>query len=108
MDRTMILHLALRNDWETAKVVGLYPWSTRGITVADEGYVHCSFESQWPGVRSRFYGDLTDDELVLLEIDESKLTGHVVVEQLGAAPEAFPHIYGGIDISAVVNERALS
>jgi glutathione S-transferase len=104
----MILHLAIRADWEAAKSSGHYTWSTRGITVADEGYTHCSFESQWKGVRDRFYGDLTDQELVLLEINEEKLTNKVVVEQLGAAPEAFPHIYGCIDIAAVVNERALS
>jgi glutathione S-transferase len=104
----MILHLAIRADWEQAKVVGLYPWSTRGITVAVEGYTHCSFESQWKGVRDRFYSDLTDQELVLLEIDEAKLSSEVVVEQLGAAPQAFPHIYGCIDIAAVSNERSLN
>jgi glutathione S-transferase len=54
----MILHLAIRADWEAAKSSGHYPWSTRGITVADEGYTHCSFEAQWEGVRDRFYADL--------------------------------------------------
>jgi uncharacterized protein (DUF952 family) len=76
--------------------------------VADEGYTHCSFESQWKGVRDRFYADLADSELVLLEIDEASLTSEVIVEQLGAAPEAFPHVYGCIDIAAVINERALN
>ena len=104
----MILHLAIRTDWEAAKSSGHYPWSTRGITVADEGYTHCSFESQWKGVRDRFYADLADNELVLLEIDEALLTSEVIVEQLAAAPEAFPHVYGCIDIAAVINERALS
>ena len=104
----MILHLAIRADWEQAKSSGHYPWSTRGITVADEGYAHCSFESQWKGVRDRFYSDLTDQELVLLEIDEAKLSSEVVLEQLGAAPQAFPHIYGCIDIAAVTTERSLS
>lgn len=104
----MILHLAIRADWEQAKLRGNYPWSTRGISVADEGYTHCSYESQWKGVRDRFYSDLTDSELVLLEIDEAKLTSKVIVEQLGAAPEAFPHIYGCIDIAAVVNERSIA
>ena len=88
----MILHLAIRTDWEEAKSSGHYPWSTRGITVADEGYTHCSFEAQWKGVRDRFYADLADRELVLLEIDEALLTSEVIVEQLGAAPEAFPHV----------------
>ncbi|MCX6534637.1 MAG: DUF952 domain-containing protein [Actinobacteria bacterium] len=107
MDRTVILHLAVRSDWETAKLTGEYIWSTRGVTVAHEGYTHCSFESQWRGVRDRFYADLCDDQLVLLEIDESLLSSKVMVERLGAAPEAFPHIYGCVEISAVIGERDL-
>ena len=103
----MILHLAVRSDWETAKLAGEYIWSTRGVTVAHEGYTHCSFESQWRAVRDRFYADLSDDQLVLLEIDESLLSSKVVVERLGAAPEAFPHIYGCVEISAVIGERDL-
>ena len=105
MDCTVILHLAVRSDWEAAKLTGDYIWSTRGVTVAHEGYTHCSFESQWRAVRDRFYADLSDDELVLLEIDESLLNSKVVVERLGAAPEAFPHIYGCVEMSAVICER---
>ena len=103
----MILHLAVRTDWETAKRDGVYPWSTRGITVVHAGYTHWSFEHQWRGVRERFDVDLSDDELVLLEIDESRLTSVVVVERLGDAPDEFPHVYGTIDIDAVTAERNL-
>ena len=103
----MILHLALRSDWSRAKLEGVYPWSTRGVTVESEGYTHCSFEHQWRGVRDRFYADLSDTELVLLEIDESLVTGPIVVERIGNAPDEFPHIYGTIDIAAVVAERDL-
>jgi uncharacterized protein (DUF952 family) len=107
LDGALILHLAIRSDWEKAREIGRYEWSTRGITVADEGYTHCSFEHQWRGVRERFYSDLTDGQLVLLEIDESRLSSRVVVERLGNAPDEFPHIYGVIDIDAVIGERAL-
>ncbi|MBM3827761.1 MAG: DUF952 domain-containing protein [Actinobacteria bacterium] len=103
----MILHLAVRTDWEVAKREGSYRWSTRGVTVEQEGYTHCSFEHQWRGVRQRFYGDLRDDQLVLLEIDETLLASPVVVERLGDAPDEFPHIYGPIDLIAITAERAL-
>jgi uncharacterized protein (DUF952 family) len=59
-------------------------------------------------VRDRFYADLADDELVLLIVDESKLSSPVVVERLDGAPDAFPHIYGPLDIAAVVETRAVS
>ena len=103
----MILHLALRRDWDIARSSGRYEWSTRGALVSDVGDTHCSFEHQWRGVRERFYTDLNDDELVLLEIDESLLSSPVVVERLDGAPDEFPHIYGNIDIGAVVGERSL-
>lgn len=104
----MILHLAVRSDWEAARDAGSYPWSTRGLTLDEVGYVHCSHEHQWRGVRDRFYADLADDELVLLVVDESKLSSPVVVERLDGAPDAFPHIYGPLDIAAVVETRAVS
>jgi glutathione S-transferase len=101
----MILHLAVRSEWDDAVTAGSYPWSTRGLTLAQVGYVHCSFEHQWRGVRERFYADLADDELILLEVDESRLASPVVVERLDGAPDEFPHIYGPLDVSAVVNTR---
>ena len=103
----MILHLALRSDWDVARRTGRYPWSTRGVTVETEGYAHCSFEHQWRGVRERFYSDLADSQLVLLEIDETKLSSSVVVERLGNAPDEFPHVYGEIDVDAVIGEHAV-
>ncbi|MEY3340745.1 MAG: hypothetical protein RLZZ269_656 [Actinomycetota bacterium] len=104
----MILHLAVRSDWEAARANGSYPWSTRGRTVEQEGYVHCSHDHQWRGVRDRFYADLGDDELVLLVVDETKLTSPVVVERIGDAPDAFPHIYGPLELGAVVEVRAVT
>lgn len=101
----MIFHLALCDDWDSAVKNGRYPWSTRNITVAESGFVHCSFDHQWPEVRRRFYSDLTDDDLVLLVIEEGRLASDVVVEQLPGAPEAFPHIYGEIDLDAVIEVR---
>lgn len=104
----MILHLAVRSEWDVARDAGSYPWSTRGLTLEQVGYVHCSHEHQWRGVRDRFYADLADDELVLLVVDESKLSSPVVVERLDGAPDAFPHIYGPLDVAAVVETRAVS
>lgn len=69
--------------------------------------MHCSHDHQWRGVRDRFYADLADDELVLLEIDETRLASPVVVERLDGAPDDFPHIYGEIDVVAVVGERSI-
>lgn len=107
MDGAVIHHLALAEDWIDAQRVGRYPWSTRGATFAEVGYVHCSFEHQWKAVRERFYSDLPDASLVLLVIDEERLRHPVVVERLDGAPEAFPHVYAEIDLDAVIEVRDL-
>jgi len=98
----VIYHLALRRDWEQAQRDGAYTQSTIGRTLADEGFVHASSAAQWPVVRARFY-DAVDEPLVLLHIDEARLRSPVVVE-VGdpATGELFPHVYGPIDLAAVV------
>ena len=98
----MIYHLASQQDWERARRDGVYAISTRGRTLAEEGFIHASSVAQWPVVRRRFYGDVADP-LVLLHIDESRLSSPVV-DEVGdpATGERFPHVYGPIDLDAVV------
>ncbi len=66
-----VFHLAERRAWEEAETTGSYPWSSRGVGYDDEGFVHASFAHQVPGVRERYYADLPDDDVVLLELDRA-------------------------------------
>ncbi len=102
----MIFHLTEPDRWQRSLAEGVHTGSSRGLELADEGFIHCSTAAQWPGVRSRFYADL--DELLLLHIDEASVGSEVVYEQLGDAPEAFPHIYGPLPLSAVVTVESLT
>ena len=101
----MIYHLTEPDRWQRSLDEGVHRGSTRGVDLAQEGYIHCSTAAQWRGVVERFYGDAT--ELLLLHIDESKLDARLVYEQLGAAPEPFPHVYGPIPLAAVVSVERL-
>lgn len=96
----MLFHLALPGDWAAAQETGAYTTSTRGRTLVEEGYVHCSFAQQVAATAARFYRDL--DEVVVLEIDPDRLTSPVVVEDLIGSGETFPHVYGPIDLPAVI------
>ena len=96
----MLFHIALPEDWSAARSAGTYTTSTRGVSLAEEGYIHCSFAEQVAATAQRFYGDVA--QVVLLEIDPEQLTSPVVVEDLVGSGEAFPHIYGPIDLAAVV------
>ena len=96
-----ILHMALPDDWATARADGEYRISTRGKRLEDEGFIHCSYPHQVELVANSFYNDLT--ELVLLHIDPELLDVEVRDEPPEpGSPKLFPHIYGPIPLTAVI------
>lgn len=98
-----LFHLALPEDWEAAQVDGRYPMSTRGATLAEVGFVHCSFAEQVAATAARFYGDL--EEVVVLEIDPARTGAELRVEDTLGTGETFPHLYGPLPVDAVVSAR---
>ena len=56
-------------------------------------------------IRDSFYADA--GELLLLHIDEALLAAPLVYEQLGDAAEPFPHVYGPINLDAVLQVQRL-
>jgi anti-anti-sigma factor len=95
-----IFHAALPDDWTAARAVGRYTTSTRGVSLDDEGFIHCSYRHQVEGVANRFYGDVA--ELVLLAIDPAALEAPVIAEPpADGIDELFPHVYGPIPLAAV-------
>jgi uncharacterized protein (DUF952 family)/heme-degrading monooxygenase HmoA len=98
---TTILHIALPDDWRQAQHVGEYRVSTRGISLEQEGFVHCSYPNQLEGVANRFYSDLS--ALLLLRIDVDLLDAELRIEPpADGIAELFPHVYGPIPIAAVI------
>jgi uncharacterized protein (DUF952 family) len=97
-----IYHLAEPEHWAAARASGSYEQSTLGRTLAQEGFIHCSSAEQWPVVRRAFYAAYPGP-LLLLEIDETRL-GSPVVHEVGdpATGEEFPHVYGPVNVDAVV------
>jgi uncharacterized protein (DUF952 family) len=102
-----IYHVALLSEWEAAQRTGSYTTSTRGVSLEQEGFVHASREDQWQGVRDRFYADV-EEPLVLLVVDTELLGSPVVEEVPEGASETFPHVYGPLEASAVVEVRPLA
>ncbi|MEV7431151.1 DUF952 domain-containing protein [Nocardioides sp. NPDC092400] len=96
-----ILHIATLADWREAQRTGRYTTSTYGVTLADEGFVHACRADQWQAVRERWYADATEP-LVLLVIETDRLSAPVVEEPAPGTSETFPHVYGAIETSAVV------
>lgn len=96
-----IFHISLPEDWEAARVDGRYTVSTRGRSLDDEGYIHCSFAEQITATVARFYADV--EEVVVMRIDPHRLHAPVVVEDLLGHGETFPHVYGPICVDAVID-----
>ncbi len=95
-----IFHLAVPDDWVSAFTVGEYTMSTRGVTLEQEGFIHCSTREQITGTANRFYGDL--DQLVVLTIDPHLVPSTIVWESPGGDVDVlFPHIYGPVPVAAV-------
>jgi uncharacterized protein (DUF952 family) len=92
-----ILHITNERAWAEAKARGAYA----ADTLATEGFIHCSTPSQVVWVANQRFRGRTD--LVLLHIDPSRLTAKVVYENLEGGEQLFPHVYGSIPVSAVVD-----
>jgi len=97
----LIFHILKKAEWQEALRLGCYA----PPSLQNEGFVHCSTLEQILGTAHRFFRGQSD--LNLLGIDPARLTAEVRLEA-PASPnderghELFPHVYGPIDLDAVV------
>ena len=97
----IIYHLARRSEWEEAGDTG--PYSAGSL--AQEGFIHCSRdEEQMLGVANRLFAGMED--VLVLDVDTGRLTSPVKHEA-SRSGEIYPHIYGPINVDAVVGMRPL-
>jgi len=101
-----IFHITLPEHWARAQRDGAITMSTRDVTLAEEGFVHCSFAEQLAATAVRFFGDL--EEVVVVRIDPAAVTSPVVSEDLYDSGQLFPHVYGPINVDAVIDARTAS
>jgi len=102
---TTILHLASNAVWLATFEQGAY----HADSLSTEGFIHCSTVSQIVDVANAFYNG--QHELVILVIDADKLTSELKWEPPAhpnperadtIGDELFPHVYGSINMDAVV------
>jgi uncharacterized protein (DUF952 family) len=98
-----IYHVTLPANWE--KYQGRPSYQTESLQT--EGFIHCSYASQLPGVLKRYFSDAV--KVVVLTIETEKLKSKLVAET-STGGETFPHLYGRLNHNAVVNieERVLA
>ena len=92
----MIYHVTKKQAWQNALQKGYY----EAASLSTEGFIHTSTLLQVAGVLNRYYKNEVD--LILLHIDESKLISPLKYEMAPSVNELFPHIFGPININAVI------
>lgn len=97
----MIYHVVSQSNWQAALKQGFYEADTLGT----EGFIHAGKEGQVKGVLERYYQNKTG--LLLLHIDESKLTAELRYELAPSVNEEFPHIYGRLNTGAVIKTTTI-
>jgi uncharacterized protein (DUF952 family) len=96
----VLYHIATAADWAQAQRDGEYRISTRGRTLAEEGFIHTSTASQVILVANAFYRD-EPAELLLLVLDPARIGAEIRWDQVPGSAEPFPHIYGPLPVTAV-------
>lgn len=104
----LILHITNSAAWDEARMIGLY----RAASLDSEGFIHCSGPEQVLTVANNFYRGQTG--LLLLMIDPARLsaplkyeppahpTGHSEQPDPEVEEALFPHLYGPLNVDAVV------
>ncbi|HEX6383569.1 MAG TPA: DUF952 domain-containing protein [Anaerolineae bacterium] len=93
----LILHITTRQQWQNAEATGAY----RTDSLESEGFIHCSTSEQVLGPANAMYRGRQD--LVLLCIDPARVQPPIVFEDCYESGQAFPHVYGPLNVDAVVN-----
>jgi uncharacterized protein (DUF952 family) len=92
----IIYHVTEKDSWQKALQSGFYEAASLKV----EGFIHCSEQHQVAGVLERYYNGKIN--LVKLTIDTEKLKSDVIYEWSPSTQDTFPHIYGSINVDAVV------
>lgn len=93
----IIYHVTTAAEWKAANEKGFYETPS----LKEEGFIHCSQENQVAGVLERYFSG--KKEVIKLVIDSDKLSNRFVFEWSPSTADTFPHVYGPIDLEAVID-----
>ncbi|PSB04633.1 DUF952 domain-containing protein [Merismopedia glauca] len=91
----MIYRITNNYDWDLAQKNGYFVSADLNL----EGFIHCSSIDQVVEVANRLYKGQTN--LLLLEIEETRLSATLKWEDTHGSGELFPHVYGTIALDAI-------
>jgi len=93
-----VFHILKKGEWANNVLTAYQPAS-----LETQGFIHCCTQTQIPKVVSKWFP--VDEDLLLMEIDAEVLHSKLVYENLEAGKELFPHIYGPINLEAIIQVK---
>jgi uncharacterized protein (DUF952 family) len=100
-DDETILHITTAAAWAKAREDG----ELTTPSLAEEGFIHCSTFAQVESTADRIFRGSGD--LLTLELEVARIGPELKWEKATDVGDEFPHIYGPLNLDAVVGERAL-
>jgi uncharacterized protein (DUF952 family) len=101
-----VYHIAKEEDWQYAKIDGLYRIGSLYRSFEQDGFIHLAYAIQVNVIADLIYSNTTN--LLLLTIDPDKLTSVIKEERAEYPDELFPHLYGPLNTDAVVTVTTYS
>jgi uncharacterized protein (DUF952 family) len=92
---SIILHLVEPEAWHAAQEAGEY----RAESLDTEQFIHFSEQHQVAGSANRYY---KGKNMLLLVVDTDKLKHELRYEASPRTGELFPHLYGALNLDAVL------
>lgn len=99
----LLFHITTQQQWQQAQALGEY----RAPGLDLEGFVHCSTAAQINWVANTFFAGQSG--LVLLWIEGDRLQAPLQYDAVEGVPvdRHFPHVYGPLNLDAVVRVEPL-
>ncbi|WCB91945.1 hypothetical protein DSM104299_00624 [Baekduia alba] len=96
-----ILHITTEAGWAAAQEAG----QLVAPSLAEEGFIHCSTHAQVEATANRIFRGRGD--LLLLELEVDRIGPELKWERATDVGDEFPHIYGPLNLDAVIGTTAL-
>ena len=103
--RCVIFHITTATAWSDAQLLDEYSV----FSLISEGFIHLSTAEQALGSAARYYDEVAG--LVLLQVVETRCKAEVRWEPPAhdsTSDARFPHLYGPLNLDAVVDVRSLT
>lgn len=97
----VIYHVTTTQEWNDAVEKGFYT----APSLETEGFIHCSKAEQVQGVLERYFKGKTN--LLKLVIDTNRLKSQLQYDLAPSVQEEFPHVYGPINLDAVIRTEMI-